>query len=1073
MKKFYSIFIVFLFFQQFAFAEIRTWTGNGDGHSWSDAYNWNIVTCKTIDGDGVVHYNTAYVLPRIGEIVVFDGMGSLVIDNLPSYGFRLGNSDYMDYSDVVNGCIGGYNSFAFLYSLQIINNSYITFSTSSGFIVAGGTANLFASYPEALKIENSTLTCDAITGNYGVSEAALNINSINAESSTININSTSFYPSGKTYFNNCVINCKHFSPQSNNDHPNEKDEFHGCTINTEIVYFGGKCDAEVYNSTFNVSGDQFALNSSGLLNNVLLDNIQINVGVNSSSLFVSYQQGANSIKGNITCNSTVPNFQIFFNNSTYPTNIKSFPFLLDGNLILKNGSILIGNSGMLNITGNLEMNGTPDANLTKDVFINNQSIFQIGGSSNFTSYNGAYGPIPSNSPFSVKFSGSGDSHIKWPIGFPVDTLIIEKTGCSKVYLDNAPIHITGKLNVKSGQLVLNPIAGLPYVMVNGANTQIDDGGSILLNTDAGSNKSNIALGGNFVDANTVNNSSTCNGFNNTYMADVSFYNNQYSPAVRSIGIFNSGSLGNLKLINTNTDPYNLTSALSVQNIDLGTKGNIVLGNNNLFVNGSITGYDATKFIITDGTGNLVLKNIGGVATKFPIGISSTSYTPLTITNNGTMDDFRVRVQSAVLSGGTNGTSISSNVVNRTWIVEEAISGGSNVQMIAQWNAVDELTDFNRNEIYLGHYFSPNWNTGALTSAAGSSFYTVTRSGLTSFSPFAVLGKNSVPEFIDEDNDGYPVGTDCNDNNAAIHPNATEICNGIDDNCDGQIDEGLSLFTYYQDNDADGFGNSSVSIQSCSQPSGYVTTSGDCNDNNAAINPGASEICGNGFDDNCNGQVDEGCTIQPQISISDVTVYESQGMATLTVSLTNISTQSIKISYNTVDGTAIGKGKGKNPAIDYEVSKGFITIPSGSLYGTINITIINDGLPEQTEYFDVEISILKNVSATISDGSGRVTILDGIAPLIASRSSLNTSKSAPFELKSWPNPSKNEFNLKLNSTNRTDKMEISVYDLNGRRVYYELGNASEQYHFGNKFEAGIYMVKVSQAGNVKIVHLVKY
>ena len=115
---------------------------------------------------------------------------------------------------------------------------------------------------------------------------------------------------------------------------------------------------------------------------------------------------------------------------------------------------------------------------------------------------------------------------------------------------------------------------------------------------------------------------------------------------------------------------------------------------------------------------------------------------------------------------------------------------------------------------------------------------------------------------DEDGDGYYstsyYGNDCNDSSASIHPGATEVCNGTDDDCDGSTDEGVSL-TYYRDADGDGYGVTATTTQACSKPSGYSTIGGDCNDANAAIHPGATEVC-NSTDDDCDTSVDEGAVI---------------------------------------------------------------------------------------------------------------------------------------------------------------------------------------------------------------------
>jgi len=129
---------------------------------------------------------------------------------------------------------------------------------------------------------------------------------------------------------------------------------------------------------------------------------------------------------------------------------------------------------------------------------------------------------------------------------------------------------------------------------------------------------------------------------------------------------------------------------------------------------------------------------------------------------------------------------------------------------------------------------------------------------------ADLNGDGVDDDWDVDGDGEaaaPEGPDCDDAEAAVNTAAVEVCDGVDNDCDGDLDvddadlDPSAYLVAYPDGDGDGFGVEELGEAACALPEGYSEQAGDCDDDLADVNPDAAELCNLGIDDDCDGLVD--------------------------------------------------------------------------------------------------------------------------------------------------------------------------------------------------------------------------
>ena len=198
-----------------------------------------------------------------------------------------------------------------------------------------------------------------------------------------------------------------------------------------------------------------------------------------------------------------------------------------------------------------------------------------------------------------------------------------------------------------------------------------------------------------------------------------------SNGPRNVTIYNSGGV-------TLHAARNVPGSLSL------IKGKFSLGSFNLTV-GTSTGGSTSGYVVTNGIGGLV-QNVGSGNVSFPVGFTDT-YTPVVMTNSGSVDNFTVSVKNTF-----DNSPVTNKIVNKQWTITEGTPGGSTANVKLQWNTSDENSLFVRNNpIFIGRFNGTTWDDhSAVYTSLGGGVYTASAGGFTAFSPFGIGNEGALP-----------------------------------------------------------------------------------------------------------------------------------------------------------------------------------------------------------------------------------------------------------------------------------------------------------------------------------------
>jgi hypothetical protein len=686
----------------------------GGGASWNDPVNW-------VQVNGPSGQTPIKRVPTELDDIIFSGPQS----GLPAVSFLFPN--FLDSIE-----IGGNNTTGYRCRSMHVSGIQIEFyntppnfptlnvhTTNGGHVTIDSGANFNRGHFVLFGGNPSITDLQILNSNYGSLFS-------HADWSTIQIN-----PNGKAKFIGSKLGGTFFGNRANGGELFAEN----CVFTTTSFHMGDNSTTTLLNTNIENDGNNQTMSFSIGHNSNF---VSANANIKSYAGLAFCTSGA-TLNGNVTILREGPSGFNF--TQKYPANLK--PNILNGNFILQGGMGTISITGDLKISGNFSNNTGPELIYpdTSHVFINGQDIFKIGGLQNYANKTFINSCIPDICHFKMEFFGNTNSNINWPVGFPIDTLIINKTGCAKVTATNS-LYVSGATRIQSGQLVLNPNAGIPYKFVCAGDLSILTGGGIFLRRNVAGAVANIAVDGNITDQNTTVDSA-CSGLSNPYAGNITIYLAKPGSGSHEINLSGNGNIGNLDLSAGTGADFILSNPITVNNFTFRDNNRLLLGNNRMTINGSISNFGPGSYFVTNGSGSLRINKIGSTRRVFPVGPSTTAYNPVSLLNSGTLDDFSVNVAPTVLSSGTSGSAYTDSAVNRTWYITEAVPGGSKAEIRVQWNAPDELPGFRRNEAYLAHHLAGSWNYGSLAGALGSGPFTLSRDNITSFSPFAVLGSASL------------------------------------------------------------------------------------------------------------------------------------------------------------------------------------------------------------------------------------------------------------------------------------------------------------------------------------------